>query len=262
MSYQLTDILDRCTRQDVDFLIDIIDSYVNFSDDQGLKELAGDWNGTGTIPLELNKKLETEIRYLGSNDFAYMTRKMRGYEPAGVSVDEIIDDLSDLLKLKKSTASTLEARLEIFSCDIVDKQFSKLSDERKREIINSMKFDKHHRDEIIKKVIDNKELIMPIILPILGKTIGPEVLQSFIVSILSTFIGKESAQALFTVILSRVPTLSPLLGPLMIIGTGVWTLYDISGPASRKTITLMLYLGILCLRDGETKEFIEDLNNK
>ena len=108
MSYELTAILNRCTKDDAKFLIDTIDSYLNITDDKGLKELFASWEGDGPMPRVLNHKIETEIRYLGSNDFAYMTRKLRGYEPAGVSVDEIIDDLCKLLKLEISTAHTLD----------------------------------------------------------------------------------------------------------------------------------------------------------
>lgn len=255
MSYELTKILNRCTKADTDFLISIIDSYVNFSDDKALKEMNNAWNGEGIIPLQLNHKIETEIRYLGSNDVAYLTRKLRGYVPAGVGVDEIIDDLCHLLKLQITTARTLEARLEIFAGKVVDQQFSKLSPEQQWEILNKMPFDEHHRKEVYNKIIKNKEILLAILLPLFGKS-GAEVLQALILLILKNLIGKEAAALLLKTIATKLPAGGPWLGPALAAG---WTLYDMTGPASRKTIPLILYLGILCLRDGETKEFTESL---
>lgn len=260
MSYQLTDILKRCTKEDADFLIATIDSYVNFTDDKGLKEINDCWTGEDTMPLALNRKLEREIRYLGSNDLAYLTRKMRGYDPAGVSVDEIIDDLCELLKIEKGNAGTLEARLEIFAGKLVDQQFAKLSDERKREILNQMHFEKHHRDEIINRVVNNKELLLPVVLPVLGKTVGPEVLQGLIISIIAPFIGTEAAKQILIQIVSKFPIFGAWLGPLLMAGGAGWLLVDLAGPASRKTIPLILYLGVLCLRDGESRDFKENFN--
>ncbi|MDE5831801.1 MAG: hypothetical protein K2H64_02255 [Desulfovibrio sp.] len=262
MSYQLTEILNRCDKADADFLVSTIDSWMNFTDDKGLKTELARWNGDGRIPEELNRKIEREIRYLGSNDLAYMLRKTRGYDPAGVGVDEIIDDLCKLLKIDISMAGTLEARLEIFAGKVVDQQFARLPKERQIEILNSMKFDEHHRKEIFDKVIQNKELLLPVILPLLGRTVGPEVLQAFIAAILSAFVGKAAAQALVTQVLARLPIAGPWLGPLMIGATTIWSLYDLTGPASRKTIPLILYLGILCLKDGRTKDFIEEFETK
>lgn len=259
MGYQLTEILNRCTKEDADFLIATIDSYISFTDDEGLKEINDTWDGTGTIPLALNRKLEKEIRYLGSNDVAYMTRKLRGYEPAGIGIDEMIDDLCELLNLNISTARTLEARLEIFCGDVVDQQFSRLSDKRKREILEGMNFDKHHRQEILDRVITHKEMLLPVILPLLKGTLGPEVFQALIIAILAPFIGTEAAKAILAQIIARIPG-TTWLGPLAMGASVGWIMLDLLGPASRKTLPLILYLGILCLRDGQTKEFEENLH--
>lgn len=258
MSYELTAILNRCTKDDAKFLIDTIDSYLNITDDKGLKELYASWEGDGPMPRVLNHKIETEIRYLGSNDFAYMTRKLRGYDPAGVSVDEIIDDLCKLLKLEISNARTLESRLEIFAGKVIDLQFSKLSDERKREILKGMNFEKHHLQEILDRVINNKEMLLSVILPLFAGKLGPEVLQGLIMSIIVRFIGQEAAEKLLLVITSRLPMAAAWLNPVLWVGGTGWLILDLLGPASRKTIPLILYLGVLCFRDGETKDFKEN----
>lgn len=255
MNYQLTDILNRCSKEDADFLISLIGSAINFTDAKGLKELNDSWSGEGAMPLDLNRKLEREIRYLGSNDFAYATRKAFGRDPAGVGADEIIDDLSKLLKIDCPRMNSMEARLEIFAGQVIDRQFAKLAPERQRQILEQMNFDKHRRDEIINRIVINKELLLPVILPILGRAAGPEILRGIIVSLIAPFIGREAAKQLLIQIAARFPAFGAWMGPLLFAGGAGWAIMDMAGPASRKTIPIILYLGALCLRDGETRDF-------
>lgn len=259
MGYELTSLLNRCTKEDAEFFITTIDSYFNFTDDKGLKEINEGWDGKGTIPLVLNHKIEREIRYLGSNDFAYARRKLMGYDPAGVSIDEIIDDLCELLKVDIGRTGTLESRLEIFAGKVIDEQFSKLPDDRKRKILEGMDFDKHHLQEIIDRVINKKEMLLPVILPFLAKPMSAELLQALIISIISIFIGEAAARQLVLQIVTKFPVASAWLGPLALIAGGGWMVFDLTGPASRKTIPLVLYLGVLCFRDGATKAFTDSL---
>lgn len=256
MGYELTAILNRCTKDDAKFLIDTIDSYL--TDDKGLKELFASWEGDGPMPRVLNHKIETEIRYLGSNDFAYMSRKLRGHGPAGVSVDEIIDDLCKLLKLEISTAHTLEARLEIFAGKVIDLLFAKLPDEQKREILQGLNFEKTLLQEILDRAINNKEMLLAVILPFLAGKSGPDVIQTLLIAIIGRFIGKEIAEKLLLIIASRLPMAGAWLNPLLWAGGTGWLILDLLGPASRKTIPLILYLGVLCFRNGETRDFKEN----
>lgn len=258
MSFELTSLLNRCTKEDAAFLISVIDSYITPTNDKGLKKLLESWEGDGPMPKVLNHDIEREIRYLGSNDVAYMIRKMRGYDPAGVGIDEIIDDLCKLLKLDISTARTLEARLEIFAGKVIDQEFAKLPDERKREILESMNFEKHHLNEIMEKVIKNKEMLLPVLLHLLKGALGPEIIQALVMSIIARFIGKELAEQLL-LILSRYAIPVAWINPLLWGAGAGWMILDILGPASRKTIPLVLYLGVLSFRNGASKAFTESL---
>lgn len=259
MSYELTNLLNRCTKDDVDLLISTIDSKVNFTDGKGLKELNENWDGTDKIPIDLNHKLEQEIRYLGSNDFAYLSRKVRGHKPAGVSVHEIIDDLCKMLKFKIDKKLTLEDRLEIFSQKMIDKQFANLPDDKKREIIDEMNFDEYHKNEVLEQLINKKEMLMPVIIPLLTNTAGPTVLQTLISSVIAPYLGRQAAAQLATHIATKASGLGALLGPLALAGGAGWLVKDLSGPATRKTIPLLLYMGILSFRDGYSSKFTENL---
>lgn len=255
MAYELTALLNRCDKEDAEFLLSIIDSSINFTDDKGLAELCAGWIEGEQIPLALNHKIETEIRYLGSNDFAYMRRKLRGDVPAGVSVDEILDDICKLMKIERPSASTLEGRLEIFAGNVVDDQFKKSSLKRQRELIERMGFDEFRRNEIFEKLKNNQDKLLPVLLPMFKGQLSTQVVQGLILSILSQFIGQEAAKRLLIQVAQRIPVVGGALGPLLLAGGAGWLIADLAGPASRKTIPLMLYLGILALRDGPTYDF-------
>ena len=128
MSYELTELLQRCTHEDAEFIIANIDSYINFTDDKGLKEMLGQWT-TGIMPLLLAQKIEKELRYLGSSDVAYAARKLRGLDPAGVPVDEMLDDISKVLKIKLKRVGTLEGKFEALAKGVVEKTFFNKSPE-------------------------------------------------------------------------------------------------------------------------------------
>lgn len=255
MAYELTSLLSRCTKEDAEFLLSLIRSSINFTDDKGLGILYERWQPGTKMPIELNHKIETEIRYLGSNDFAYMRRKKRGDVPAGVHIDEIIDDICKLMKIEIPIAATIEGRLEIFAANVVDDQFRQASPQRQRAMIDRMGFDEFRRREILDKLNTGKEKFLPILLPMLSAQRAPQILQALIFSILSQFIGKETAKRLLVQVAQKIPVVGAALGPILLAGGAGWLIVDLAGPASRKTIPLMLYLGSLALRDGTTREF-------
>lgn len=205
-------------------------------------------------PFHCSSITKLRLKSDGSNDVAYLTRKLRGYVPAGVPVDEILDDLCKLLKLKVITADTMEARLEIFAGEVINQQLAKMRPEEILKIIGP-NTGKYHAKELLELIKKNKDILLSILTPLLGKA-GADVIQTLIIAILEKFVGKEAAKALLKSIASKLPVAGPWIGPAV---AAAWTLWDLTGPASRKTIPLMLYLGVLSFRDGETKEFRETL---
>jgi len=259
MSYQLTEILQRCDKDDSAFFINQIDSYLNFTDDKGLREMDSMWDGKNIMPVPLANKIETEIRYLGSNDAAYLYRKLKGENPAGVELEEIINDVCDVMKIKIRRVGTIESKLEMFCRAMVDKAFFDMSREKQVELLKKMDVS----DEAIKIIMDQvnnkKKMLLPVILGLLGKQTAMQIAQAIITAVIAVFIGQQAAKILLANLMTKMPWLAAL-GPIFIAILTGWTIIDFAGPASRKTIPLMLYLGLICLRDGETEEFWSDSN--
>lgn len=250
-NYEITGILRRCSLDDTNFIIDQIDSYINFSDDSGLKELRTSWGGNGIMPLSLAHKLETEIRYLGSNDIAYLRRRMFGYEPAGVSMNEIIDDVSKSNKIKIKQVGSIEYKLEQFALAMADKKVNSMSVDEQQKLFESCKdtIDSNLHDKIIKDLKVRGSYYSPVLLGILGSKLAPELIEGLIIGILANYMGKEAAKALLKETAKRMPFLAAL-GPIFIAGITGWTIIDIAGPANRKLVPILLWLGVVSLRNG------------
>ena len=254
MSYELTEILQRCDRQDVNFFIETIDSYMNFTDDKGLKEMSLMWDGKKKIPEALANKIETEIRYLGSNDAAYAYRKLKGEVPAGVEIEEMLNDVCKVMKIKIKHVSSLESKLELFCRAMVDKAFFDLDRQKQIELLKKLNVADETVKIIMEQVNEKKKMLIPVLLALLGKQTAVQIVQVIITGVISVFIGQQAAKLLLANLMTKMPWLAAL-GPVFIALITGWTIIDFAGPACRKTIPLMLYLGLICLRDGETEEF-------
>lgn len=251
MGYELTDILRRCTRDDVKLLINTIDSY-SFTDDKGLRELCQAWK-SGSVPIELAHKLETEIRYLGSSDVAYLGRKLKGQVPAGVPVEEMIEDVCKAVKVSYKKVSSLEHKLEMLAKALVEKTILEKSPEEQIKLLKEMNISEEKMKLIQTQLKKSTAQLIPILVGVIGKKATMEIVQTIIVAIMSQFLEKQAAQLLLKTVMTKMPWLA-FLGPLVMGAMISWTALDLCGPAMRKTIPLMLHLGLIALRDGAEDE--------
>lgn len=241
---ELQAILKKCTPDDLSFLVNTIDSFVNLSNDRKLKRLLQERKQP-----ELNQEIEAEIRYLGSADIAYIVRKVFGKDP-GVSVDEIVTDIARKFKCPLKPISTLEAKIERVIKFVVDKEFEKLSQQEIRTLFEKSGIGQDDINTIFDRIQGNKLLLLPVIFSILGSEIAFTILQGVAIGIIATILGRQAAQILLQQVLAKNPWISVWLGPIAWTASLTWLASDLQGPAYRKTIPIILYLGIVALRDG------------
>ncbi len=253
MPYQITLLLKKCDTTDFSFLISQIDSYVNFSSDSELQELLATYrkNSTNASKTLLAEAVEREIRYIGSSDIAYMFRKLNKDEvPAGVSIDEIIDDVSNKLKVKQKLLGTPEAKVERLVKWVVEKTFFALQPEQQRELFEKAGVGRNQQDEFFEKIKNNKAHFLPLLFSLLGPEITATIVQGLAIAAMATFIGRKAAEEVFKNLATRFPWWAEWLGPIVWGLSLGWLAIDLQGAASRKTIPILLYLGIVGLRDG------------
>jgi len=171
-------------------------------------------------------------------------------EPAGVSIDEIITDVSKKIKISQKILGSTEAKLERLAKGVAERTFFSLSPEQQRELFAKAGIGKEQQDEFFKKLKNNKALFFPLVLSILGPKILEELIVGLVVAVIAKFSSKKVAQELLKQFVSKFPWWAEWLGPIVWALNLGWLAYDLQGPAFRKTIPSLLYLGLVCIRDG------------
>ncbi|MCH5277172.1 MAG: hypothetical protein J1E80_04970 [Desulfovibrionaceae bacterium] len=250
MNYQLTEIFQKATPDDAKFIIETLDSYINFTNDAEMKAMLSMWE-SGPMPIALAHKLEKEIRYVGSSDIAYWARKIGSmFLPveAGVSINEVIDDVYKTLKINiKGKVDTIEKKLEIIVEKMIGETFYSLTSEEQIELLKKLDTSEEQRARIIDDIKSNKRIIS-VLISVLGMKAAEKIVSAIIFRVIAVFLGKKAAEKLIKEILKKNPWMA-FLGPIAIVSL-VQSIVDLAGPAMRKTIPIVLYLGLIAIRDG------------
>ncbi|TFE36999.1 hypothetical protein E2553_46140 [Paraburkholderia dipogonis] len=253
MAYEMTSLLMKCEVEDFAFLIEQIEGPFNLSSDSDLTAALGNFRRSGSEVAKsvLVKLIEREVRYLGSSEAAYAYRKLlSSQEPAGVSILEIVNDVSKKLTVRQKAIGTLEARLERLVKSAVEKAFFDLKPEQQRELFEQAKVGSKQQGEFFDKIKSNKAHFLPLLFSLLGPEITASIVQGLTIAVIAQFIGREAAKELLKNILARFPWWAEWLGPIVWSLSLSWLAFDLQGAAYRKTIPILLYLGIVGLRDG------------
>ncbi len=250
---------------DYHFLIGIIESPFNLTNDRKLKSLLetlekesapekkspADKENTRKRREALNKELEKEIRYLGSSDMAYFVRQWTT-DDAGVSFQEIIRDVAKMLKVKAPQMGTEREMLESVVTDYATKQFANLPDEEKQKMLESLGVEQERASKFIKKSAG--VFALPMLIEAFGSLVVNGLIKNIIFGLIGKIIGHQLAMRLFNFIMGRFPWWVAWIGPVAWTVSLGWTAFDIQGPAYRKTIPVVLYLGLCSMRGTDVSE--------
>lgn len=253
MAYEMSSLLQKCEVPDFTFLIRQIDSYVNLTADAELNRLLADYEASKTSAEKdvLVQALEREIRYLGSTEAAYAWRKMTSKEgPAGVSIYEIIDDVAQKLKVKLKPLGSVEAKVERIVRAVVEKTFLSMTVAQQIELFDKAGVAGDKRSELMEKLKSNKAQFLPLLLSVVGPEVTKTIVLGLGTSALAAFIGRKAAEELIKNLVVRFPWWAEWLGPVVWGLSMGWLAIDLQGAAFRKTVPIMIYLGIVGLRDG------------
>ncbi len=244
-------ILQKCTKSDFEYLSEVLDSYISFTNDEKRKSLLE--MKTMQDRKELIDLIDKQIRYYGSSDIMYLLRSIFS-DNGAVSAEEIILDVADKLKVKIKVGSSVEKSLETIAKSVVERELLSKTPEELYGYFKKIGVGDTDNKAIIEFMKKNGTVtILPILTQILGPKVTFSILQSILITVISSMIGREAAKKIVQELLKRNPWLQTL-GPVMWVISGTWLAFDLQGPAFRKTVPICLYLGIVSLRDGEENE--------
>ena len=236
---------------DYTFLAGVIESPLNLSQDFLLKQKLDKFINGGekeSDRAELVEALEKEIRYVGSSDVAYLFRYVTGSTP-GVAFSEIIRDVARMLKVKMPGMRTEKEALKHLVTEYATQQFSKLSSEEQQKLLEELGVDQDRAAAFLKKSAG--VFALPLMIQAFGSIVIDGLIKRIIFGAIGKIIGQRLAMQLFNFIAGRFPWWLKWVGPLAWTTSIGWTALDVQGPAYRKTIPVVLYLGLCTLRQED-----------
>lgn len=245
----MQELLAKCEQVDFEYLSEVLDSYLSFTNDSGRKDLLKRSAASTVARADLINLLDKQIRYYGSSDVAYAVRSVFS-SAGGVSALELIEDVCGKLKVTIKHGGSAESRLERLVSAVVEKELLSKSPDELAEAFKKIGVGDADAKLIKEHLIKNGEVaVLPIVFQILGPKVALGIIETIIVSLIAQIVGREAAKALVKEVIKRNPWLNAL-GPVMWVLSGAWLAFDMQGPAYRKTIPVCLYLGVVALRDG------------
>jgi uncharacterized protein YaaW (UPF0174 family) len=245
-------ILATAELADFEFLVRILCDRYNFINDKDLRAALQNFAAppSGACRQALAEQIEHELRYAGSADLAYVWRWLIGREP-GVKVEEIIDDVTGKLGVRCRRIGTVPARLQSLVKGVVEKTFLRLKPEDQRRILESQGINPDLIDEILARLKEGgKLLFLPLLFSILGKQLTAKLLTNVAMQIIVTFVGREAAKQILRQLILKFPWWAEWIGPIAWTVSIGWFVIDMQGPAYRITAPVLVYLGLISLRNG------------
>ena len=228
MSYDssLNPVLEKANNDDLQYLVEIItNATTNFLD---CNELYKRYNPDHRKYIDV---IASEVRTFGGNTFANV---LRGGE--GPAYKEIVCDVADKLKAPFNKNSDIEKVEDAIIETVLTQALEKMSESEKQELLKEVGYGKNYS-------ITGPALTTAFIT--LFRMGGFRSYQLTVVianAIVKTVLGhglRLGANAGLTKIMSI------LTGPIGWIITGIWTVIDIAGPATRVTVPAVIYIAML-----------------
>ncbi|MCY4158380.1 MAG: hypothetical protein OXE92_01670 [Bacteroidetes bacterium] len=243
----MQDLLQELSQEDYTYLIQIIQG--PFDRCAKLKRHLENIESPGQR-VALCEELERKIRYLGSSNLAYNFRRIIGTEP-GAEIRYIIRDTARFLKVPLADRGTERELMIRMAQEYAVDMFSKFTQVEQQQILESLGVDRKHAIAFLKKA--GGIFAAPALLQAFGTLVVQGLIKTILFGWTARLIGTKLAASLFAFLFARVPWWVHTIIP------GAWTIsigitaLDLQGPARRKTVPILLYLGLSCIRLDEEK---------
>ncbi len=243
----MQDILNVLEVADYDFVSALMKNWVNFTDDAEIDRRirAFEASGSDQDRRHLDQKLEREIRYLGSADLAYFLRYVTGREP-GVSFREILRDVAHSLKVRPDRLGTDREVLVDLVHQYATSQFAELSPDDQQRMLEDLGVEKEKAAAFLKRSAG--VFALPVMIEAFSAVIVEGLIKRVIIATIAKLLGEQAARKIFLWVAGRFPWWLRWVGPVAWTASISWTAMDLQGPAMRKTVPIVLYLGLCHVR--------------
>jgi len=225
------DFLAKCNDNDLNNLVDIL-----VYDKDGKKRVSETLSTTEVYKkhcpkhTEYCEEIKSELQCYGGNTMANLLRGGKG-----VPYREILEDVSSTYKIKVNKNINTETLEDLLLLSIIEHSLDKMNEEQRKELLHTLKVNTTD--------MSKKAMLSAIQIAIRAGGFTSYKLSVVIAnSIVRQLTGKGIA---FAGNQALTKSLSVLSGPIGWAITGLWTAYDISGPAYRVTVPAVLEIAYL-----------------
>lgn len=241
----MQDILQSLETEDYRFLVGVVDGPLTPAKRLRRNLEALEDRGGAAERDALCRSLEHEIRYLGSSDIAYGLRKAMGKTP-GVAFSAIVRDAANVLKVPvRRLGADRELLCELVE-DYVTREFSRRLRQEQQELLESLGIDRQRAAAFLKRSAG--VFALPVFVQAFGTLVVDGLIKTMLFGLIARILGRQLSARLFSFLFSRLPWWVGWISPAAWTVAIGWTALDIQGPARRKTIPIVLYLGLCCNR--------------
>lgn len=251
----MTHILHRCTPEDYRFLVGLCTEGFRLTD--GTLLTAFQRYEKSLSPedrAEVDRLLLEDIGYLGSADLAYWTRRLGG-KPGGVPFDEMVRDVAKYLEVRLPREGTIDEHLALLATSWTRRMLVTLPPEQVHAFLDAVGVEEAQAWRLLGRT--SAAFSVPLLLSGVEYLLIHHLVRGVLLSNLTRFLGQRISNALLGAMVSRFPWWTRWIVPAAWVGSLSFTLLDLQGPAFRKTVPVVLYLGSLVLRDAGASGSLE-----
>lgn len=244
----MQELLAILTPTDYRFLAGVMESPLNQTNDTRFEELVSALESEDSPENreEIEALFEEDIRYLGSSELMYVFRSLTGSE-RGVPFQSIVRDVARSLNVDANLLGSDREIVERLAEGYATQQFADLPADEQQKMLESLGVEAEKAKAFIARSAG--VFALPMLIEAFNIVIVQGLIKTIIFGTIAKIIGSQLASKLFAFLVARMPWWVSWIGPAAWTLSLGWTALDLQGPAKRKTIPVVLYLGLCSLRE-------------
>lgn len=245
--------LQPFTPDDYRFAVELLEGGLRLAPARPLATRLDAWlaDPTPERRAALDTAIVADVGYLGSADLAYALRRLAGRD-GGVPLDEVVRDVARHLEIRlphRGTPGVLAAQL---AEEHAARAFSAMTPEERQALLESAGVAADEAAAFARRSAG--VFALPVLYEAFRWVVVEKLIRGLVLRTIVGLVGRRVGRGLLALLAARLPWWVAWIGPAAWTASIGWTALDLQGPARRKTVPFVLYLGLCHLRERPAPE--------